>query len=57
MSLFLIHNVDILSNTNLRDIYNFHIQTNAAATLLVSQRETLTLFAFRRKLEFKGVDE
>lgn len=51
---FLIHNVDILSNTNLRDIYNFHIQTNAAATLLVSQRETSRYLLFDENSNLKA---
>ncbi|MDD2416473.1 MAG: sugar phosphate nucleotidyltransferase, partial [Parabacteroides sp.] len=37
---FLVHNVDIVSNVNLKELYNHHLQTNPLATLLVSKRET-----------------
>ena len=37
---FLIHNVDILSNTDLKALYNYHLQSGNDATLLVSPRQT-----------------
>ncbi|MDR0749093.1 MAG: nucleotidyltransferase family protein [Tannerellaceae bacterium] len=37
---FLVHNVDILSNVDLKAFYNHHAETNPLATLLVSKRET-----------------
>lgn len=37
---FLIHNVDIVSNVDLRSLYNEHIKSGADATLLVSKRES-----------------
>lgn len=37
---FLIHNVDIISNVKLAELYNRHIQSNADATLLVSNRKS-----------------
>lgn len=37
---FLIHNVDILSNTDLRKLYAYHLQSGNDATLLTSRRET-----------------
>lgn len=43
---FLIHNVDILSNIDLRNLYETHIQTNPIATLVVSERETSRYFLF-----------
>ena len=47
---FLVHNVDILSNLNLRDFYNFHLRnaakTEIVATLLVSERRTSRYLLF-----------
>ena len=37
---FLIHNVDILSNINLNDLYLFHNSSNSIATLVCSKRKT-----------------
>jgi len=37
---FLVHNVDILSNVDLKELYDYHLQTDGLATLLVSQRKT-----------------
>lgn len=47
---FLVHNVDILSNLNLRDFYDFHLKnagkTEIVATLLVSERRTSRYLLF-----------
>ena len=37
---FLVHNVDILSNVDLNDLYNEHIHSDSLATLVVSKRDT-----------------
>ncbi len=37
---FLVYNVDILSNIDLKEFYSFHNKTNSIATLAVSNRET-----------------
>ncbi len=37
---FLVHNVDILSNANLKSLYLQHVDSHADATLLVSQRKS-----------------
>lgn len=37
---FLVHNADILSDINLAELYRHHRESNAEATLLVSQRQT-----------------
>ena len=36
---FLVHNVDILSNTDLTELYQYHLQSRNDATLLVSPRQ------------------
>ena len=48
---FLVHNVDILSNLNLEDFYEYHMSESISvdtplATLLVSERETARYFLF-----------
>ncbi len=37
---FLVYNVDIISDINLKELYNFHIKSNAIATLAVKNRKT-----------------
>lgn len=44
---FLVHNVDILSNINLKELYDFHCkQTNVLSTLVVSKRNTFRYLLF-----------
>jgi NDP-sugar pyrophosphorylase family protein len=43
---FLIHNVDILSNVNLAELYASHQKSDAMATLLASNRETFRYLLF-----------
>lgn len=49
---FLVHNVDILSDTDLNKLYNYHLQHGGEATLLVSRRTTsrYLLFDSEKKL-------
>jgi len=51
---FLVHNVDILSNADLRELYNNHVQQEAMATLLVSQRKTSRYLLFDEQNILKG---
>ena len=37
---FLLHNVDILSNIDLKQLYNSHLKSNSPATLVCSDRQT-----------------
>jgi NDP-sugar pyrophosphorylase family protein len=37
---FLLHNVDVISNLNLKTLYNFHINSSAIATLAVRKRKS-----------------
>ena len=50
----LIHNVDILSNINLAEFYNSHKESDAAATLLVSQRKTKRYLLFDKTRRLVG---
>ena len=43
---FLVHNVDIFSNADLREMCDFSLKTNALATLLVSKRQTSRYLLF-----------
>lgn len=51
---FLIHNVDILSDIDLQDLYRFHTSGNSAATLVVSERETSRYLLFDENNHLKG---
>lgn len=43
---FLVHNVDILSNTDLKSLYAYHSESGNDATLLVSPRKTVRYILF-----------
>lgn len=51
---FLIHNVDIASDTDLALLYHQHLQSNALATLLVSHRDTSRLLLANKNMFLKG---
>lgn len=51
---FLVHNVDILSNVDLRKLYDTHVQTKALATLLVSKRDTSRYLLFNQEDKLCG---
>lgn len=51
---FLVHNVDILSNVDLQDLYRFHLKSNAEATLLCSARQTSRYLLFNQTNHLKG---
>ena len=45
---FLVYNVDVLSDIDLMDFYNFHIQSDSLATLAVRNRETSRYLLFNK---------
>ena len=51
---FLVHNVDVLSNINLKDMYNYHVSNNALATLAVRIRETSRYLLFNDDKQLCG---
>jgi NDP-sugar pyrophosphorylase family protein len=51
---FLVHNIDILSNINLNELYRFHCKNNALATVAIKDRKTSRSFLFNDKLELCG---
>lgn len=51
---FLIHNVDILSNVDLKQLYDTHKETSPLATLLVSERKTSRYLLFNKENKLCG---
>ena len=51
---FLVHNVDIMSNIDLRKLYDAHIQSNAIATIAVKDRETSRSLLMNHQNLLKG---
>src|ERR1035437_4159057 len=51
---FLVHNVDIFSNVDLKVLYHQHLRTNSLATLVVSKRDTFRYLLFDDNLRFSG---
>ena len=46
---FLVHNVDILSNIDLKALYDFHLHSTNDATLLVSHRQTARYLLYNKE--------
>jgi NDP-sugar pyrophosphorylase family protein len=51
---FLVHNVDILSNISLKELYNYHSKYNPLATLAVKDRITSRSLLINEKQELCG---
>lgn len=51
---FFIHNVDVISDIDLRAMWDYHKASNALATLAVMTRKTSRYFLFDDHLELKG---
>ena len=51
---FLVHNADILSNVDLKAMYDFHIANDNDATLLVSPRKTVRYLLFNKENRLCG---
>lgn len=51
---FLVHNVDILSNINLLNLYRSHLSSNAWATLAVSKRKSSRALLFDSSMQLSG---
>jgi NDP-sugar pyrophosphorylase family protein len=51
---FLVHNVDIISDINLRYLVDTHIQSEALATLAVNRRESSRVFLFDEEMQLAG---
>jgi NDP-sugar pyrophosphorylase family protein len=51
---FLVHNVDILSNIDLKRLYSWHLQHNPLSTVVVSRRDTARYLLFDDDNRLKG---
>lgn len=51
---FLVHNVDIISDINLKELFDTHDKRGGLATLSVSDRQTRRYFLFDHELMLKG---
>ena len=51
---FLVHNVDILSNVDLKKLYDTHVKNDPLVTLLVSQRQTSRYLLFNKENKLCG---
>ena len=51
---FLVHNLDILSDMNLKELYDFHMQSGSVATLLASRRTTSRYLLFNTERKLRG---
>lgn len=51
---FLVHNADILSNVDLKAMYDYHLKSNNDATLLVSPRKTVRYLIFDENNHLQG---
>ncbi len=51
---FLVHNVDILSNIDLAELYTAHLKNNPLATLVCSERQTARYLLFDNDDHLKG---
>ncbi|MCR4765227.1 MAG: nucleotidyltransferase family protein [Bacteroidaceae bacterium] len=51
---FLVHNVDILSNIDLKQVYHTHVMSGADATLLLSDRNTSRKLLFDKEMRLYG---
>lgn len=51
---FLVHNADILTDIDLAAFYRHHVESNAEATLLVSQRNTARYLLFNDTYNLQG---
>ncbi len=54
---FLLHNVDILSTINLKDMHNYHVHKNAFVTLAVKNRQTKRYFLLNKDNRVYGHED
>lgn len=51
---FLVHNIDVLTNLKLKNLYEFHLQNNSLVTLAVKERNTSRSLLINEKQELCG---
>ena len=51
---FLVHNVDVIHDLDLRQLYDYHSKNKALATLAVRKRTTSRYLIFNNKMQLRG---
>lgn len=51
---FLVHNVDVVHDLDLGQLYQYHLQNEALATLAVRKRSTSRYLLFNNKMQLRG---
>jgi NDP-sugar pyrophosphorylase family protein len=51
---FLVHNVDVIHDLDLRKVYDYHLKNQALATLAVRKRSTSRYLLFNNEMELRG---
>jgi NDP-sugar pyrophosphorylase family protein len=51
---FLVYNLEILSDINLNNLFNYHVNAGALATLAVRTRESQRYLLFNEEMELRG---
>lgn len=51
---FLVHNVDVITNLDLKQFYEAHLKNDALATLAVRKRSTSRYLIFDKKMQLRG---
>ena len=51
---FLVHNVDVIHDLDLRQLYDYHLKNKALATLAVRKRGTSRYLIFNNKMQLRG---
>ena len=51
---FLVHNVDVIHDLNLKHLYDYHLKNNALATLAICKRSTSRYLLFNNNNQLRG---
>jgi NDP-sugar pyrophosphorylase family protein len=51
---FLVHNVDVIHDLNLRKLYDYHLNNQVLATLAVRKRSTSRYLLFNNEMQLRG---
>ena len=51
---FLVHNVDVIHDLNLHQMYDYHLENHAIATVAVRKRSTSRYLLFNKEMQLRG---
>ena len=51
---FLVHNVDVIHDLDLRRMYDYHLENHAIATVAVRKRSTSRYLLFNKEMQLRG---